>query len=493
MNIPTRDPAGVAAVIASVFARLTDSWRTSAHERVPRFSSRPRKVNPAAHHYEKARNDLSSVVRANRAAALQPVTSQKALGRRTRKRLSIVKSDGMRRLKSALAGYVSAGHRSESAAHLSVTEGLQTLLELVPAAAIAVDEARTVVRANEAAVSLFGYSVEELSGLPFVQLYPRIADENQGESGAAASSASVENLAGRGERRMAVARGKDGSERIVSVRCTQYGATGADLWIITSADWCTQDTAGANAPQPEHLARVFELAEMAAVLAHEINQPLTAILSNAQAVQRFPELTRSASSDLRDAFADIVSDSFRATEIVRKLRQFVRRAAPETVPLDIGNLVSGVARMMRRDAIARDVRVILDTGSDAQMVRGDNIQLQQVMINLLQNAFDAVEGRSAEDREVSVKVETTSSGNQVSIAVSDRGPGLKEDQIGEVFTPFSTSKPQGLGLGLTISISIISMHGGRLCAETNAHRGATFRILLPTAANPESPEQGQMS
>lgn len=493
MNFPTRDPAGVAAVIASVFARLTDSWRTSANERSPRFSSRPSKVNPATHCYETAHNDLPGVVPANRAATQKPMTNQKTLGRRTRKRFSVVKSNGVRRLKSALAGYVSAGHRSVSVAPQPVAEGLQTLLEWVPAAAIAVDETRTVVQANEAAVSLFGYSVEELSGLSFVQLYPRIADDNQGRSEGAESSASIENLAGRGERRMAIARGKDGSERIVSVKCTQYGAADADLWIITSADWCAQESAGANAPQPEHLARVFELAEMAAVLAHEINQPLTAILSNAQAVQRFPELTRSASSDLRDAFADIVSDSFRATEIVRKLRQFVRRAAPETVPLDIGDLVSGVARMMRRDAIARDVRVILDTGNHAQMVRGDNIQLQQVMINLLQNAFDAVEGRSAEDREVSVKVETTSPGNQVSIAVSDRGPGLKADQIGEVFTPFSTSKPQGLGLGLTISISIISMHGGRLCAESNVHQGATFRILLPTAANSEIPEQGQVS
>jgi two-component system sensor kinase FixL len=184
---------------------------------------------------------------------------------------------------------------------------------------------------------------------------------------------------------------------------------------------------------------------------------------------------------LREAFADIVADSFRATEIVRKLRQFVKRAAPETLLLDIGNLVGGVVHLMRRNAVIRGVSVTLDIAEPMPMVRGDVIQLQQVMINLLQNAFDAVEGCCAEDRVVSVKVGRAPQGEGVSITVSDRGPGLKADQIGEVFTPFSTSKPNGLGLGLSISISIISLHGGRLIAERHGERGATFRILLPFA------------
>jgi len=265
------------------------------------------------------------------------------------------------------------------------------------------------------------------------------------------------------------------------VKCTYYRPAGAFVWVVTADDVQAHAEMVSDESQHAHLARVFELAEMAAVLAHEINQPLTAILSNAQAVQRFLHLTRSGSTDLREAFADIVADSFRATEIVRKLRQFVRRAAPETRSIDIGSLVSGAMHLMRRDAVVRGVSVTLDIGRRVPLVRGDSIQLQQVMINLLQNAFDAVEGCCAEHRVVSVKVDTAAQGEGVSISVSDRGPGLKAEQLGEMFSPFPTSKPQGLGLGLSISISIISMHGGRLWAESNGERGATFRLVLPSA------------
>jgi two-component system sensor kinase FixL len=258
-------------------------------------------------------------------------------------------------------------------------------------------------------------------------------------------------------------------------------------------DPCEQEEARRDEQQRAHLARASELGEMAAALAHEINQPLTAILSNAQAAQRFLELTPSDISDLREALADIVADSFRATEIVRKLRQFVRRVPPETLPLDMGNLAREVMRLMRRDAVSRGVRVTLDIAAHVPMVRCDKIQLQQVMINLLLNAFDAVEGCCAEDRVVSVTVSTAPQAEGVSIAVSDRGLGLNADQIGEVFKPFSSSKPHGLGLGLSISYSIVTMHGGRLWAENNGDRGATFHILLPSASGAEGSDPRQTS
>ena len=155
------------------------------------------------------------------------------------------------------------------------------------------------------------------------------------------------------------------------------------------------------------------------------------------------------------------------------------------LPLDMGALVRGVLHVMRRNAAERGASVVLDIAQHAPMVRGDSIQLQQVMINLLQNAFDAVEGCCTEDRVVSVKVSTAPQGQGVSIAVSDRGSGLDPDKIGEIFKPFSSSKPHGLGLGLSISCSIVSMHGGRLLAENNGNGGATFHILLPSASGAE--------
>jgi two-component system sensor kinase FixL len=285
-----------------------------------------------------------------------------------------------------------------------------------------------------------------------------------------------------GERRIAIARCKDGGERPVSVKCTRYGAAGAFRWIVTIVDPRGLGEACPDDTQKAPVACVSELGEMAAALAHEINQPLTAILSNAQAAQRFLQFSPSDLGDLREALTDIVADSFRATEIVRKLRELVRRGAPDMRPLDMGTLVHGVTHLMRRNALARGASVTLDIAEHVPMVCGDNIQLQQVMINLLQNAFDAVEGRCPEDRVVSVKISAAPPGDGVSIAVSDHGPGVKADQIGQVFKPFSTSKPHGLGLGLSISSSIVSMHGGRLWAENNLGGGATFHILLPTAS-----------
>ncbi|MFM0478578.1 sensor histidine kinase [Paraburkholderia strydomiana] len=135
----------------------------------------------------------------------------------------------------------------------------------------------------------------------------------------------------------------------------------------------------------------------------------------------------------------------------------------------------------------------LDIGAEVPMVRCDKIQLQQVMINLLLNAFDAVAGRCTADRVVSVKVSGAPQGDGIRIAVSDRGPGLNAAQIGEVFQPFSSLKPQGLGLGLPISCSIVSMHGGRLWAENNGDRGATFNILLPSVSGAEGSDLNQAS
>ena len=494
MNIHTQVSHHVVTGIVSTFERLTNVWRTRASEQNSVPSSWPDRFDMTALLHDNAPRDASRVFPRKSGAPCQEPTCQNQPGLRAYRPSPAARFDRIRQLRTSLSGFITrSNRRAEEAIHDPATDGLKPVLDIVPAAAIVVDEAHTVVLANELAATLFGYTKEELGSLSFVQLFPRMADDEQDGRGSFAASTAGDGLAGSGERRTAIARCKDGSERAVGVKCTQYGEAGASLWIVTSVNLCGQEEAWRDDPQHGHLTRVFELAEMAAVLAHEINQPLTAILSNAQAVQRFPELTQSASTDLREAFADIVADSFRATEIVRKLRQFVKRAAPEMRSLDIGNLVSGVMHLMRRDAVVRGVSVTLDIARFVPTIRGDNIQLQQVMINLLQNAFDAVQGCCAENRMVSVKVDTAPQGEGVSITVSDRGPGLKADQIGEVFTPFSTSKPHGLGLGLSISISIISMHGGHLWAESNGDRGATFRVLLPSVGEAEGSAPSQTS
>ncbi|MFP3601559.1 sensor histidine kinase [Paraburkholderia sp. SIMBA_053] len=481
MNMPTRDPRTMMAGIASALERLKHSWGASARRQNPTPSGRPARMVTANRAHDRPRVDIPDVA-PRKAASGQDNFVRKQLHPRAYRRSSAARSDRMGQLKSALVRYLSwPTGRAEDTRLNRAREALKPLLDMMPAAMIVVDDANKVVQANQLAATLFSYKAEEMSGLSFAQLFPRLDNDAVARRGHPSSSGAPEDFSASSARRTAVARCKDGSERPVSVKCTHYRPAGAFVWVVTADDVQAHAEMVSDESQHAHLARVFELAEMAAVLAHEINQPLTAILSNAQAVQRFLHLTRSGSTDLREAFADIVADSFRATEIVRKLRQFVRRAAPETRSIDIGSLVSGAMHLMRRDAVVRGVSVTLDIGRRVPLVRGDSIQLQQVMINLLQNAFDAVEGCCAEHRVVSVKVDTAAQGEGVSISVSDRGPGLKAEQLGEMFSPFPTSKPQGLGLGLSISISIISMHGGRLWAESNGERGATFRLVLPSA------------
>ncbi|MEX4002070.1 sensor histidine kinase [Paraburkholderia sp. EG285A] len=227
-----------------------------------------------------------------------------------------------------------------------------------------------------------------------------------------------------------------------------------------------------------------EIGDLAAALAHEVDQPLTAILSNAQAAQRFLAQTPPALSDLRELLAEVVADSMRAHTIIRNMRQSARREPAATSSVDAGNLVREVVRLLRREIDTCDVMVCEQVEEDLPLVPGDAVQLQQVLVNLLRNALEAVRGCRAEHRRVRITVAVAEDRGKVCIAVSDQGPGVDSDRIATLFKPFVTTKPQGLGLGLPISRDIVMAHGGQLWAECNAGRGLTFHIELP--AQPRS-------
>jgi two-component system, LuxR family, sensor kinase FixL len=438
----------------------------------------------------------------DRSAAGQNTVRRDPRSTRAHRHSAVAQAGRASRLSAVLAGYIPWWHRrANDAPSAYAGADLRPLLDAMPVAVMVVDDDYRVMQVNEPAAALFGYTTNELCSLSFMQLCPRMADDTAHDTAddtaddtdkqAIPSGAFVPgSRAGTaGVRRMAVARCRDGGERPVSVQCTRYEA-GASPWIVTIVDPCEHAHASADDLKSVQPARVSDLSEMAAALAHEINQPLTAILGNAQAAQRFLQSPVSDPDNLREALADIVDDSFRATEIVRKLRQLVRGATPETRPLAIDTLVRGATHLMRRSALALGVSVTLDVEKHLPQVRGDNTQLQQVMINLLQNAFDAVEQCSAEHRVVSVRIRAAPQQAGVSITVNDRGQGLNADQVGDVFKPFFTSKMHGLGLGLSISSSIISMHGGRLWADNNDDGGATFHILLPSAGGAEGLASG---
>ena len=226
-----------------------------------------------------------------------------------------------------------------------------------------------------------------------------------------------------------------------------------------------------------HVGRVSTMGQLTASLAHELNQPLTAILSNAQAAQRILDSDRADLVEVREILRDIVDDDKRAGEVIQRVRGFLTKSDLQVSALDIGDLVSQVARLVSSDAIIRNVTLHLELEADLPSVSGDRVQLQQVVLNLLVNGLDAIRESSAAERTIVLKTRAGPAG--VVVAVEDSGIGIAEADLEQVFHAFYTTKADGLGMGLAIARSIVQAHGGELDARNNPHGGATFSFTLP--------------
>jgi C4-dicarboxylate-specific signal transduction histidine kinase len=225
-----------------------------------------------------------------------------------------------------------------------------------------------------------------------------------------------------------------------------------------------------------HALRVATLGELATSLAHEINQPLAAIASNAQAAQRL--LAPSAvDPEIPEMLRDIGNDAQRAAQVIRRLRVLFRKEHNERQPVDAGEVIKEVVALLRKDLERRQVRleVVLERG--APRVLGDLVQLQQVLLNVLVNAAEAM-AREAGPRDLRVATEAREPG-VLSITVRDSGVGVATGELEHIFERFVSSKSEGLGMGLSISRSIIEAHGGRIWATRNPDRGLTIHIELP--------------
>ena len=235
-----------------------------------------------------------------------------------------------------------------------------------------------------------------------------------------------------------------------------------------------------------HVARVSMMGELAASLAHELNQPLTAILSNAQAALRFMSSKPGDLEEVREILQDIVSDNSRAGEVIRRMRALVKKEELEFATLDFASLVRDVMALVHSDAILQNVRISLELEDNLPPVRGDRVQLQQVVLNIMLNAFDAMKQCPASERKV--KLQAGAHGvESIKVAVTDCGTGLSGDNLDKIFQPFYTSKKDGLGIGLSICRSIVEAHGGRLWAENNNGTGATFYFTLPVGGGGKQP------
>jgi C4-dicarboxylate-specific signal transduction histidine kinase len=230
-----------------------------------------------------------------------------------------------------------------------------------------------------------------------------------------------------------------------------------------------------------HIGRVSTVGELTASLAHELNQPLTAILHNAQVAQHFLEADVPNIAEMREILNDIVADDQRAAEVIRRLRSLLRKDQLEQVPLDMNDVVSEVAEVIRHDVVVRNVPMTLELAPGLPRVRGDRVQLQQVVLNMVLNGLDAM--REPNGRDPALVIRTSRGGTaSVAVAVEDSGTGIKIEDVDRLFQPLYTTKVDGLGMGLAIARAIVDAHGGQLVASNNAAGGATFEFTLPVEA-----------
>ena len=227
-----------------------------------------------------------------------------------------------------------------------------------------------------------------------------------------------------------------------------------------------------------HFTRVSTMGELTASLAHELSQPLSGILTNAQAAQRFLARASPDLGEIRAILSDIVDDDKRAGEVIQRLRDLLRKGELAREPLDLNALIRDVAKLLASDAVIRNVAFGLELQPDPVVVHGDRVQLQQVILNLLLNAMDAMAESAGGARTILIRSEWADL-DAVHVAVEDTGPGLAPDVEHQIFEPFYTTKPTGMGMGLSIARSIVQAHGGLIWATNNLVRGATFHLALP--------------
>jgi C4-dicarboxylate-specific signal transduction histidine kinase len=227
-----------------------------------------------------------------------------------------------------------------------------------------------------------------------------------------------------------------------------------------------------------HMNRCATAGELSAALAHEINQPLAAILCNAEAAQL---MLKSGTADLHEfehIVADIKKDDERAGEVLRRLRSFVKKTAFEPQEIDLNETVSEVFRFISAVAQSRGAALSLVSAPQPLQVRGDQVQLQQVILNLIMNGIEAAAAKPAEKPHITGQIEQKDD-TSAEVSISDTGPGIPPDQLKKVFEPFFTTKNQGLGMGLSIARTIVEAHEGRIWVENRIGGGAVFHLSLP--------------
>jgi len=360
-------------------------------------------------------------------------------------------------------------------------ERFRRVVEAAPSAMIMVDKEGRITLANLQAEKTFGYSREELLGQSVEMLVPkRLRSDHRNFRHDYFSDAQARPM---GAGRELFGRRKDGSEVPVEIGLSPIHTSKGLLVLASIVDITERKQAELEAARQQHdlahLARVTTLGELSSSLAHELTHPLTAILSNAQAAQRFLARDDVDLNEIREILNDIVTQDERAGEVIHRLRLLLRKEEPQKHcdDVDVNEVVRDVLKLMRNDLINQNVTVDTKLAQNLPAVTGDRVQLQQVLLNLVLNACEAMNNHNSSERQLLIA--SKSENGTVQISVTDRGGGIPEGKLEQVFERFFTMKKQGMGLGLSICSTIIDAHRGEIWATNNSDRGATFHFSLP--------------
>jgi PAS domain S-box-containing protein len=355
-------------------------------------------------------------------------------------------------------------------------EHFRMVVETSPTPMLMVDGAGLITLVNRQAEVVFGYAREELVGMRVEALVPRRLRGRHAElrAGYAANATSR----AMGATQALFAQRKDGTEIPVEIALSPVHSEQGLFVLASIADKRIDRELATQRDELAHLSRVVLLAELSGSLAHELNQPLTAILSNAQAATRFLAHSPPNLDEVRESLIQIVENDKRAGEVIRRLRSMLRKEPADHRRLDMNDVVLDVLRIIRSDLLNRNVEIILDLDPNLPAIEGDSVQLQQVLLNLAMNGTDAM-ADVVNGRELIVRTRPTETG--VDVSVADVGAGISPDDLERIFAPFVTTKTSGMGLGLAVCTSIIQSHHGKIWATNNASRGATVHFALPGA------------
>jgi two-component system sensor kinase FixL len=360
-------------------------------------------------------------------------------------------------------------------------ERFRRVVEAAPNAMIMVNQEGQITLANQQAEKTFGYPREELLGRPIEMLVPeRLRSGHQGFRHDYLCDPQARPM---GAGRELFGRRKDGSEVPVEIGLSPIHTSKGLLVLASIVDITERKLAELEAARQRHdlahLARVTALGELSSSLAHELTHPLTAILSNAQAAQRFLADDDVDLDEVREILNDIVTQDQRAGEVIHSLRLMLKKGELQEHcdDVDLNEVILDVVNLMRSDLINRNVTLDTDLAQKLPAITGDRVQLQQVLLNLALNGCEAMADYNSSERRLIIASQWENGAVRVSVA--DRGSGIPEEKMQQVFDRFFTTKKEGMGLGLSVCRTIIDAHRGKIWATNDAGCGATFHFSLP--------------